>query len=119
MGSEGQLLPRDSALHSPPAARGRPQALPRKGAPGWRLGVGSSRCSRLDHSGPARHLPRDWIAEVTALLPLEPPGTFVPVDASLKFSGSSGIPVLGGSVSARFLCDPRPTKQELLKNYSY
>lgn len=86
VGNEGQLLPRDSAFHSPPAAPGRAQALPPKGAPGRLLGAGSSRCSRLDHLGPAWHLPRDWIAEVTALPQLEPPGTFVPVDASLRFS---------------------------------
>lgn len=84
MGNEGQFLSRDSALHSPPATPGRAQALPPKGAPGRPLGAGSSRCSRLDHSGPAWHLPRDWIAEVTALPQLEPPGTFVPVDASLR-----------------------------------
>ncbi|EGW03644.1 hypothetical protein I79_020357 [Cricetulus griseus] len=30
---------------------------------------------------------RDWIAEVTALPRIEPPGTFVPVDTSLSFSG--------------------------------
>lgn len=58
MGSEGQLLPRDSALHGPPAAPGRPRAFSRKGAPSWPFGAGSSRCSRLDHSGPAWHLPR-------------------------------------------------------------
>lgn len=84
MGSEGQLLPRDSALHSPPAAPGRPEALARKGAPGWPLGAGSSCCSCLDPSGPAGHLPRDWGAEVTARPPLEPSGTFVPGDAPLS-----------------------------------
>lgn len=60
--------------------------------PGRPLGAWSSRCSRLDHSGPAWHLPRDWIAEVTALPQLEPPGTFVPVDASLRFSGNRWDP---------------------------
>lgn len=58
MGSEGQLLSGDSALHVQPAAPRRPQALPRKGAPSCPFGAGSSRGSRLDHSGPAWHLPR-------------------------------------------------------------
>lgn len=54
--------------------------------PAGRSEPGPPACSRLDHSA----LPgtcRDSIAAVTALPRLEPPETFVSVDASLRSSG--------------------------------